>query len=178
MLSYSAKVLEHFRAPRNVGRVQPWHGLGRIGDPACGDFVEVTIRLSDDYQQIAAIGYLVKGCPAAIATASMTAELAEGCTVEAAVAITDGQVTAALDGLPPGKEHCSLLAVRGLQLALQNAVLRLLFKRSGIVDSDEAFDHLVETGGIERFLHRCDGSCEEAKLCPTATAPAPNHRRS
>jgi hypothetical protein len=83
----------------------------------------------------------------------MTTELACGRTVEEAAALTDTTVIHALDGLPPGKEHCSMLAVRGLQLALQNAVLRLLFKRAGIVDSDEAFDRLVESGEINRGEH-------------------------
>ncbi len=160
MITYSEKVLSHFHAPRHVGRLDSFDGIGRVGDPDCGDFLEVTVRLSGDQQKIAAIGYLVKGCPAAIATSSITAEMAFGKEVEEAAELTDAMIIEALDGLPPGKEHCSVLAVKGLQLALQNAVLRLLFKRAGIVDSDEAFDKLVESGGLEKYIHTCDGSCE------------------
>jgi nitrogen fixation protein NifU and related proteins len=173
MLPYSTKVLEHFHQPRHVGRLDRYHGIGRLGDPDCGDFLEMTILLTDDFQRIADIAFLVKGCPAAIATSSMTTELACGRTVEEAAALTDTTVIHALDGLPPGKEHCSMLAVRGLQLALQNAVLRLLFKRAGIVDSDEAFDRLVESGEIDRYLpHSCDGSCEGSPAEACVPAPA------
>ncbi|HEY9071533.1 MAG TPA: iron-sulfur cluster assembly scaffold protein [Candidatus Ozemobacteraceae bacterium] len=170
MLRYSQKVLDHFHAPRHVGRLDVYDGISRLGDPDCGDFLEVTVRLSADQQNIAAIGYLVKGCPAAIATSSITAEMVCGKEIEEAAMLTDAAIIEALDGLPPGKEHCSVLAVKGLQLALQNAVLRHLFKRAGIVDSDEAFDRLVESGGLERYIHTCDGSCEEApETCSQTT---------
>ncbi len=173
MLAYSAKVLEHFNSPHHVGRLERYHGIGRIGDPGCGDFLEITLRLSDDHQRIEDLAFKIKGCPAAIATSSMTADLAVGRTVEEAAGLTDSMIIEALDGLPPGKEHCSMLAVRGLHLALQNALYRLLFKKAGIVTTDEEFDRLVEKGGIEKFFHQCDGSCENegAGGCP-GTNPA------
>ena len=156
---YTQQVLDHFHNPRNVGRIDNFHGIGRIGDPDCGDFLEMTIRLSDDYERIEEVRYRVKGCPAAIATASITSVLAEGLTLEESLAITDQKVIDALGGLPQAKQHCSLLAVRGLQSSLQDALMRRLFKRSGIVTTDEEFDRLRETGGWQQFFHQCDGSC-------------------
>lgn len=175
MNRYSDRVLEHFQHPRHVGRLEPRDGIGRIGDPDCGDFLEVTVRLTDDHQNLEAIGYLIKGCPAAIATASVMTELVEHRTVEEALLLTDQQVIDALDGLPPGKEHCSLLAVKGLHLALQDALIRRLFKKAGLAKDDEEFDRMVVSGQVAEMLqfHTCDGSCEQAggeSVCPAAPA--------
>ncbi len=160
MSQYSDRVLEHFYHPRGVGRLEPYDGIGTLGDPDCGDFLEVTIRLSEDHERLTAVAFRVKGCPAAIATSSMMTELSTNATVEQSLALTDQQIIDALDGLPPGKEHCSLLAVRGLQLAVQDALLRRLLKKAGMVTTDEEFDQLKASGGLEHFFHRCDGSCE------------------
>lgn len=160
MPAYSPKVIEHFQNPRHVGRLNPYDGIGKLGDPDCGDFLEMTVRLSDDHKTISDIAFRIKGCPAAVATASVTAERAMGQTIEEAVSFTDEMIIKELDGLPPGKEHCSMLAVRGLHMALQNAMFRILFKRAGIVDSDEAFNKLVDSGEFDKMIHTCDGSCE------------------
>ncbi|RCK81061.1 MAG: Iron-sulfur cluster assembly scaffold protein IscU/NifU-like [Candidatus Ozemobacter sibiricus] len=176
MSRYSARVLDHFQNPRHVGHVTPRDGLGRLGDPDCGDFLEVSVRLSEDHQRLAAVGYLIKGCPAAIATASMMAELVDQRTVEEALQLTDQQVIDALDGLPPGKEHCSVLAVKGLHLALQDALIRRLFKKAGLARDDEEFDRLVASGQIAEILriHTCDGSCEQDghEGCSSDSPPA------
>ena len=164
-MPYSPQVLEHFHAPRNVGVVDDYQGIGRIGDPGCGDFLEVTLRLTDDYERIDQLRYRIKGCPAAIATSSIASEMAMGATVEEALAITDERIIAALGGLPPGKEHCSLLAVKAIQQAIQDAVLKRLFRKAGIVASDSEFEALRDSGGLTQYFHTCDGSCEEDGPC-------------
>lgn len=166
-MNYSEKVMEHFNHPRNVGHLDDYHGIGKIGDSGCGDFVEVTIHISADNQIVEKVRYRIKGCPAAIATSSITAELAEGMTVELALKLSDNDIVEALDGLPESKVHCSLLAVRGLQLAIQDAILKRLFKKAGIVQSDAEFEKLKAEGKLNEYLggcseeinHDCDGSC-------------------
>ncbi|MFZ5950563.1 MAG: iron-sulfur cluster assembly scaffold protein [Candidatus Rifleibacteriota bacterium] len=170
-MNYSAKVLEHFQNPRNTGYLDDYHGIGLIGDPGCGDFVEMTIHVSSDNQIVEKVRYRIKGCPAAIATSSITAELAEGMTVELALKLTDNDIVEALDGLPESKVHCSLLAVRGLQLAIQDAILKRLFKKAGIVSSDKEFEQFKAEGKLNQYLggcsedlnHECDGSCDSMK---------------
>ncbi len=167
-MNYSAKVMEHFHNPRNCGRIADYHGIGKIGDSECGDFIEVTIQVSEDNQIVEKIRYLIKGCPAAIATSSITAEIAEGMTIELALKLSDQDIVQALDGLPENKIHCSLLAVRGLQLAIQDAILKRLFKKAGIVGSDSEFEKLKAEGKLNQYLgacnesmeHECDGSCD------------------
>ncbi len=167
-MNYSAKVMDHFNNPRNSGYLADYHGIGKIGDPDCGDFVEVTIHVSADNQIIEKVRFRIKGCPAAIATSSVTAELAEGMTVELALRLSDDDIVEALDGLPENKVHCSLLAVRGLHLAIQDAILKRLFKKAGIVKSDAEFEQFKAEGKLNQYLgacsetadHQCDGSCE------------------
>lgn len=196
MIRYSDAVLDHFQHPRCVGRLADRDGVGKIGDASCGDFLEMNIRLTPDHQRIAAVGYLVKGCPAAIATTSILAEMSTGRTIEEAMAITDSLVIGALDGLPAGKEHCSLLSVRALHLAVQDAMWRKLLKNSGMVVDDADYERFVAAGGLDQLMHRCDGSCgapgqgtprppapsrsetEPPLLTPVQTpAPAPRARR-
>ncbi|HNX75352.1 MAG TPA: iron-sulfur cluster assembly scaffold protein [Candidatus Rifleibacterium sp.] len=167
-MNYSAKVLQHFHNPGKTGHLDDYHGIGQIGDPDCGDFVEMTIHVSEDNQKVEKVRYRIKGCPAAIATSSITAEIAEGMQIEDALKITDQQIVEALDGLPESKVHCSLLAVRALQLAIQDAILKRLFKKAGIVSTDEEFEKLKAEGRLNEYLglpsneisHDCDGSCE------------------
>ena len=167
-MNYSAKVLQHFHNPSKTGHLDDYHGIGQIGDPDCGDFVEMTIHISEDNQKVEKIRYRIKGCPAAIATSSITADIADGMQIEDALKITDRQIVEALDGLPESKVHCSLLAVRALQLAIQDAILKRLFKKAGIVRTDEEFEQLKAEGRLNEYLglstseisHDCDGSCE------------------
>ncbi len=166
-MKYSDKVMQHFNSPQNCGHLDNYHGIGRIGDPDCGDFVEMTIQVSEDNQKVEKIRYRIKGCPAAIATTSVTSVIAEGMQIEDALKITDNQIVEALDGLPENKIHCSLLAVRALQLAIQDAILKRLFRKAGIVSSDEEFEQLKKDGRLNEYLgiqtgdisHDCDGSC-------------------
>ncbi len=171
-IRYSDAVLRHFQNPKNTGRLENYHGIGKIGDPDCGDFVEMTIYISDDNQKVETVRYRIKGCPAAIATTSVTSLMAEGMQIEDALKITDQQIVDALDGLPESKIHCSLLAVRSLQLAIQDAILKRLFIKAGIVSSEEEFEKIKAEGRLNEYLglqtgtidHDCDGSCENSGI--------------
>jgi len=114
--SYTKQVIDHFEHPRNVGRIADDDGLGKAGDPSCGDHVEFTIKVDND--RICDVRFLVYGCPAAIATSSVTTELAMGRTTNEAARITEQEVLEALGGLPQVKIHCSLMSVQALRAAL------------------------------------------------------------
>ena len=115
---YSEKVMEHFKNPRNVGIVENADGTGSVGNPTCGDQMEITIKVENDI--ITDIKFRTFGCGAAIATSSMVTELALGKTLGEALEITKGDVAAALDGLPPQKMHCSNLAAEALEEAIKD----------------------------------------------------------
>jgi nitrogen fixation NifU-like protein len=116
-MEYSEKVMEHFRNPRNMGRIKDADGVGEVGNPTCGDMMTIYIKVSDD-QVIEDIKMQTFGCGAAIATASMLTELAIGKSIEEALKISKATVSEALDGLPPIKMHCSNLAADGLLAAI------------------------------------------------------------
>jgi nitrogen fixation NifU-like protein len=113
---YSEKVMEHFRNPRNMGEIPDADGVGTVGNPVCGDMMNIYIKVEKD--RIADIKFKTFGCGAAIATSSMITELAKGKTLEAAMKITREDVAENLDGLPPIKMHCSNLAADGLKAAI------------------------------------------------------------
>jgi nitrogen fixation NifU-like protein len=115
---YSDKVMEHFGNPRNVGVIEDADGIGEVGNPVCGDVMKITIKVDDD--RIEDIRFQTLGCGAAIATSSIVTEMAKGMTLEEAVAITKNQVAEELDGLPPAKMHCSVLATDGLKVAVDD----------------------------------------------------------
>ena len=115
---YSEKVLEHFRNPHNVGEIKDADGVGTVGNPVCGDMMTMYIKVKDD--KIEDIKFKTYGCGAAIATSSMTTELAKGKTIDEADKITRGSVAEALDGLPPVKMHCSNLAADALHEAIKD----------------------------------------------------------
>jgi nitrogen fixation NifU-like protein len=119
-LPYSEKVMEHFRNPRNVGRIEDPDGKSVEGSPACGDMVAVYLKVDGDTQRIVDIKFESYGCASNIATGSIITELAKGKTLEEAKAISWQQASEALGGLPPIKTHCSVLAVDGLRAAIQN----------------------------------------------------------
>ena len=116
MALYSDKVMDHFLNPRNVGTIENPSGVGRVGNPVCGDVMQIEIKVEDD--RIEDIKFKTFGCAAAIATSSMITEMAKGKTLEEARAITNKAVAEALDGLPPVKMHCSNLAAEALQEAI------------------------------------------------------------
>ena len=117
-MQYSKKVMEHFRNPRNVGVIKNPSGRGRVGNPICGDVMEIQIKVKDG--KIVDAKFQTFGCGAAIATSSMVTELVKGKTIEEALKITNKTVAEALDGLPPIKLHCSLLAEDGLKAAIED----------------------------------------------------------
>lgn len=119
-LPYSDLVMEHFRNPRNVGRIEDADAKSIEGSPACGDMVAVYLKVDADTQRIEDIKFESYGCASNIATGSIITELAKGKTLEEAKAISWQQASEALGGLPPIKTHCSVLAVDGLRAAIQN----------------------------------------------------------
>ncbi|MBD3205865.1 Fe-S cluster assembly scaffold protein NifU [Candidatus Bathyarchaeota archaeon] len=115
---YSEKVLDHFKNPRNVGEMEDADSEGTVGNPVCGDMMTMYIKVKDE--KIEDIKFKTFGCGAAIATSSMTTELAKGKTLDEAMNITKQEVAEALEGLPPVKMHCSNLAADALHEAIKN----------------------------------------------------------
>jgi len=115
---YSKKVMEHFKNPRNVGEIENPDGIGHVGNPICGDIMELYIKVKDNI--IVDAKFKTFGCGAAIATSSMVTELVKGKTVDGALKISNRAVAEALGGLPPIKMHCSLLAEEALKSAIND----------------------------------------------------------
>ena len=115
---YTKKVMEHFMNPRNVGVIENPDGYGKVGNPVCGDLMEMYIKVKDDI--ITDIKFRTFGCGSAIATSSMVTELAKGKHIDEALKITRNNVANELDGLPPRKMHCSNLAADALHEAIKN----------------------------------------------------------
>lgn len=119
-IPYSEIVMEHFRHPRNVGRIEDADAKAVEGSTACGDMVAVYLKVDEGSQQITDIKFESYGCASNIATGSIITEIAKGKTLEEAKEIDWKQASEALGGLPPVKTHCSVLAVDGLRAAIQN----------------------------------------------------------
>ena len=117
-IGYSEKVMEHFMNPRNVGTIENPDGYGKVGNPVCGDVMEMFISVEDD--TISDIKFRTFGCGSAIATSSMVTELAKGMNIDEAMEITRKDVADELDGLPPRKMHCSNLAADALHGAIED----------------------------------------------------------
>jgi len=117
-VGYSKKVMEHFMNPRNVGVIENPDGYGKVGNPVCGDVMEIFIKVKDD--KITDIKFRTFGCGSAIATSSMVTELAKGKHIDEAIKITRGDVASELDGLPAQKMHCSNLAADALHEAIKD----------------------------------------------------------
>lgn len=122
---YSDKVMEHFTNPRNVGELADANGVGEVGNSKCGDIMKIYMKIEDDV--ISDISFKTFGCGAAVATSSMATELVKGKTIEEALELTNKAVAEALDGLPPVKMHCSVLAEQGIKAAIQD-----YYERQGI----------------------------------------------
>ena len=115
---YSEKVMDHFSNPRNVGEIKDADGVGTVGNPTCGDLMTMYIKVKDN--KIEDVKFKTFGCGAAIATSSMTTELAKGKTIEEALNISRAEVAENLGGLPPIKMHCSNLAADALHEAIKD----------------------------------------------------------
>ncbi len=114
---YTQKVMDHFTNPRNVGEIENASGVGTVGNAKCGDIMRMYLDI-DDQGIIREVKFKTFGCGAAVATSSMATELVKGKTVQEALQITNKAVQEALDGLPPVKVHCSLLAEEAIHAAL------------------------------------------------------------
>jgi nitrogen fixation NifU-like protein len=115
---YSEKVMDHFRNPRNVGVISDADGIGEVGNPRCGDIMKVYIKVKNNI--IEDVKYETYGCASAIASSSIASELIKGKTIEEAWDITNRAVAEALDGLPPMKMHCSVLAEEAIHKAIND----------------------------------------------------------
>ena len=126
MTGYSTKVMEHFANPHNVGEIEDADGVGKVGNPVCGDIMNMYIKVKDNV--ITDVKFKTFGCGAAIATSSMATDLIKGKTIEEALELTNAVVADALGGLPRVKMHCSVLA----EQAVRNAIDDYLKKTTGV----------------------------------------------
>ena len=149
---YSDIVLEHFRHPRNVGKIENPDGKATEGSPACGDMVSVYIKVDPKTNTIADVKFESYGCASNIATGSIITELAKGKTLDEAKNITWQEASDALGGLPKIKAHCSVLAVEGLRSAIQNYE-----ERHGIVKEKKPTTEEVVRQRLRRVINPLTG---------------------
>lgn len=138
-MQYSEKVLDHFSNPRNVGEIEDADGVGEVGNAKCGDIMKMYIKV--DKGIITDVKFKTFGCGAAVATSSMATELIKGKSIDDALKLTNKAVVEALDGLPPVKLHCSVLAEQAIKAALSD-----YYKKQGI-------DPLPIVGEIKECEH-------------------------
>ena len=122
MFEYSEKVIEHFRHPRNQKRIKNPDGVGKVGNPVCGDVMYLYIKVGkkNGEEYIKDIGFETMGCVAAVSTSSMLTELVKGKTLKEAEKIDKKDIAEALNGLPKIKMHCSVLAIKALKEAIKD----------------------------------------------------------
>ena len=142
---YSEKVMEHFKNPRNVGEIIDADGIGEVGNAKCGDIMKMYLKIENGV--IEDVKFKTFGCGSAIASSSMATELIKGKTIEEAMSLTNKAVADALDGLPPVKMHCSVLA----EQAIKSALLDYSKKHNVIIPGleDINFDEDEHHGDIE-----------------------------
>ena len=116
---YTEKVLDHFSNPRNMGEVEGANAVGTVGNAKCGDIMQISLKINDE-GIIEDVGFKTFGCGAAIATSSMATEMIKGKTIEEALQLSNSAVVEALEGLPPAKIHCSVLAEDAVKAALED----------------------------------------------------------
>lgn len=127
---YSEKVMDHFENPRNVGVIDDASGVGEVGNPVCGDIMRMYIKVEDGV--ISDVKFKTYGCTSAVASSSMATEMIKGKTIEEALQLSNKAVTEALDGLPPQKIHCSVLAEEAVRAAVKD-----YYDRNGIAYDPE-----------------------------------------
>lgn len=138
-MSYSEKVMDHFANPRNVGEIPDADGIGEVGNSKCGDIMKMYIKVENGI--IVDCRFKTFGCGAAIATSSMATVLIKGKTIDEALKLTNKAVMEALDGLPPVKVHCSLLAEQAIKAALADYYTRKGIDPEPIIGKIEECDH-------------------------------------
>ena len=116
---YTEKVLDHFQNPRNQGEIENYNGMGMVGNAKCGDIMQMFIRVNDE-GVIEDVGFKTFGCGAAVATSSMATEMIKGKSVDEALQLSNAAVVEALEGLPPVKIHCSVLAEEAVKAAVED----------------------------------------------------------
>lgn len=127
---YTEKVLDHFSNPRNMGEIKDANGIGMVGNAKCGDIMQMFIKVND-MGVIEDVGFKTFGCGAAIATSSMATEMIKGKKVEEALQLSNSAVVEALEGLPPQKIHCSVLAEEAVKAAVEDYEKRKAEKAEG-----------------------------------------------
>ena len=137
-MEYSEKVLDHFSNPRNVGEIKDANGIGQVGNQKCGDIMKIYLKINDN-DIIEDVKFQTFGCGAAVATSSMATELIKGKSIKEAMKLTNKAVVEALDGLPPVKLHCSVLAEEAVKEAINN--------------------FLKENGRVDEVQEICGGNC-------------------
>lgn len=128
---YNEKVMEAFKNPQNVGEVENYDGIGKVGNAACGDIMQITIKVENDV--ITDAKFKTFGCAAAIATSSTATQMVIGMTLDEALKLTNKQVVEYLEGLPPQKLHCSVLAEEAIKAAIED----YRNKKAGIYAKDK-----------------------------------------
>ena len=146
-MEYSEKVIDHYTNPRNVGKIENASGVGEVGNAVCGDIMKMFLEINDE-EVITDVKFKTFGCGAAIATSSISTEMIKGKTVEEALALKNVDVVNALDGLPPVKLHCSVLAEEAIHEAVAD-----YYRKQGKMTEEEI---KVKCGLKE---HHCEGCC-------------------
>jgi len=143
-MQYSDKVMDHFLHPRNVGEIENANGIGEVGNAKCGDIMKIYLDVEDEI--IKDVKFQTFGCGSAIASSSMATELIKGKSIHEALALTNKAVAEALDGLPPVKMHCSVLAEQAIKAALVDYAKKNNVSIPELDDfvPDEDHDHGVE----------------------------------
>ncbi len=154
MALYSEKVMDHFKNPRNVGKLEDADGIGEVGNAKCGDIMKMYLKIEDGV--IVDVKFNTFGCGSAIATSSMATEMIKGKTVEEALTLSNRAVVEALDGLPPHKIHCSVLAEEAVKAAVKD-----YYDKNGI-----AYDAKNFCGGDCAHCHAHDA---DEEVIDTAT---------
>lgn len=139
-MDYSEKVMDHFMNPRNVGEIENASGCGTVGSAACGDIMRVYLDI-DDNQIIQNAKFKTFGCASAVATSSMATEMIIGKSVHEALEVTNKAVMEALDGLPPVKVHCSVLAEEAIQAALWDYTQKNNLVIEGLEEPKDSEEH-------------------------------------
>ncbi len=146
MALYSEKVMDHFRNPRNVGIIEDADGVGEAGNAKCGDIMKIYLKIENDI--IEDVKFETFGCGSAIASSSMATELIKGKPVSEALALTNQAVAQALDGLPPHKMHCSVLAEEAIKKAIED-----YYEKCGGAHNPQQFPNCKS---IKQCYHRSD----------------------
>jgi nitrogen fixation NifU-like protein len=141
-MSYSEKVMDHFQNPRNVGKMEDADGIGEVGNAKCGDIMKIYLKIKDDV--IEDVKFNTFGCASAIATSSIATELIKGKPLKDALSLTNQAVVEALDGLPPVKIHCSVLAEEAIKAAIKD-----YYDKNGIAYEADLF----KESGCEHCCH-------------------------